>query len=319
MGMPSSHETAGYSRAFNNYLETLADHDEQWEGGLHLEVTRRLVGFARPQAGEACLDLGGGAGIVASALSEAVGPSGMVVSTDVSERSIEMARSRASGNTHLIKMSVEAVIFRDHTFDVVVLSRSLTHESDARAVIGEASRTLKLGGRLALFCRRRGLATRAEHAFLYELAAFVQHHPVNLPQQFLGYPGLADRREVETALTTAGFDQITFGDVVTGGRADDAAAWNREMMRCWPAARILLGGLGAAKRLQFEEQIGRVMATLGEEAFCYHHPYLLATGVKVRDAPPRAAEAPAVNHRGGAIPPDAWPASAKPAWPPWQP
>jgi SAM-dependent methyltransferase len=181
-------------------------------------------------------------------------------------------------------MGGEDVIFRDNTFDVVVLSRSIAYESDAYRVIGEATRTLKVGGRLVLFCRRRGLATPAEQAFLEELAGFVRQQPVNLPDQFLGYPVLADRREMELALRMAGLDHITFGDVVTGGRAVDAAAWNREMMGCWPAARILLGALAGGKRQQFDERIGRVMETLGDEAYRYHHPYLLAAGVRAPDA-----------------------------------
>jgi hypothetical protein len=84
----------------------------------------------------------------------------------------------------------------------------------------------------------------------------------------------------------AGLDHITFGDVVTGGRAEDAAAWNREMMGCWPAARILLGALAGGKRQQFDERIDRVMRTLGDEAYRYHHPYLLAAGVRAREATP---------------------------------
>jgi SAM-dependent methyltransferase len=289
MGSPSSRETAGYDRALTGFLHTLADHDDQWEGGLHREVATRLVDLTGAEAGEACLDIGGSAGIVTTALSRAVGPDGWVVTTDISEPSIELARSRPTGHTHLMKMAGDDVIFRDHTFDVVVLSRSITHEPDPDVVIAEATRALKLGGRLALFCRRRGLATPAEQAFLDELGVFVKHHPLNLPHQFLGYPGLADRAEVESALTAAGLARVTFGDVVTGGRADDAAAWNREMMRCWPAAAILLRGLGATKRLQFEGQIERIMATLGDEAFRYHHPYLLATGIKVRDQPSAVA------------------------------
>jgi hypothetical protein len=137
-----------------------------------------------------------------------------------------------------------------------------------------------VGGRLVLFCRRRGLATPAEQAFLEELATFVRQQPVNLPEQFLGYQGLADRREMELALRMAGLDHITFGDVITGGRAADAAAWNREMMGCWPAARILLGALAGGKREQFDERIAQVMGTLGDEAYRYHHPYLLAAGVR---------------------------------------
>lgn len=288
MGMPRARETTGYDRALDDFLDAFADHDEQWAGGLHLAVAARLVGLAQPQAGEACLDIGGGDGSVAAGLSEAVGPSGSVVSLDISQRSIEMARSRAAGNMHLIKMSGGDVIFRDQTFDVVVLSKSIAYASDAYAIIGESTRILKVGGRLALFCRRRGLATRAEQVFLDELGAFLQQQGVTLPEQFLGYPGLADRREFELVLRTAGFDHIAFGDVVTGGQTADAVAFDQEMMRCWPAARILLGALAGRKRLAFDEQIERMMGALGDEAFRYHHPYLLATGVKARDVPTSA-------------------------------
>ncbi len=204
MGTPSVRETAGYERALGEFLNVFADHDEQWAGGLHREVAARLVHLAQPRGGEACLDIGGGAGAVATALSDAVGPSGSVVSLDVSERSLELARARAVANVHVMRMSGGDVIFRDGTFDVVVLSRSIAYAPDADAVIREAIRTLKTGGRLALFCRRRGLATRAEEVFLEELDTFVQHQPVNVPKRFLRYPGLADRRELEPALLAAG-------------------------------------------------------------------------------------------------------------------
>jgi SAM-dependent methyltransferase len=280
LGTPSADNTPGRDRALEEFLDTFADHDEQWAGKLHLKVAARLVELARPQPGEACLDIGGGDGIVATALGEAAGPNALVVSLDLGRRSIEVARSQAGGTTHRIRGSSADVMFRDHTFDVVVLSRSIAYESDAYAVIGEATRTLKVGGRLALFCRRRGLATPAEEAFLDELAVFLRQQGVVLPDRFLNYPGLADRRELELALRMAGLVDITFGDVVTGGRTADAAAFNDEMMRCWPAARVLLGVLAGKKRLQFDEQIDRVMQPLGDDAFQYHHPYLLAAGTK---------------------------------------
>jgi SAM-dependent methyltransferase len=283
MGSPTVRE-AGYDHALDRFLNVFADHDEQWAGGLHREVAARLVTLAGPTSGESCLDIGGGAGDVAAALGEAVGPSGSVVSLDISERSVELARARAGPNMHLMRMSADDVIFRDRTFDVVVLSKSIAYASDAVAVIGEAIRTLKTGGRLALFCRRRGLATRAEEAFLDELNAFVRHQPVTVPDRFLGYPGLADRRDLDPALRAAGLDHITFGDVVTGGRATDVAAFDREMMRCWPAARILLEALAGTKRLQFDARIEAAMRELGDDALRYHHPYLLASGIKTGPA-----------------------------------
>lgn len=271
---------AGYARALTRFLNVFADHDEQWAGGLHREVAARLVTLACPAAGESCLDIGGGAGEVAAALGAAVGPRGSVVSLDVDAQSVEMARSRATPNIHLMQMSADDVIFRDATFDVVVVSKSIAYATDATAVIREAIRTLKPGGRLVLFCRRRGLATRAEEAFLELLNAFVRHQPVTVPDRFLGYPGLADRGDLDPALRSAGLDDITFGDVVTGGRATDVAAFDREMMRCWPAARILLEPLAGAKRAQFDARVEAVMRPLGEDGLRYHHPYLLARGVK---------------------------------------
>jgi SAM-dependent methyltransferase len=275
----------GHDRALEDFLDTFADHDEQWAGSLHLTVAARLVDLARPKPGDACLDIGGGDGIVAAALGEAVGPSALVGSIDLGQRSIELAGSHDAGNTHRLRGSSDDVMFRDQTFDVVVLSRSISYESDAYAVIGEATRILKVDGRLALFCRRRGLGTPAEEVFLDQLAAFLRQQGVVLPDQFLGYPGLADRRELELALRMAGLHSIVFGDVVTGGQAADAAAFDAEMMGCWPAARILLGSLAGRKRLEFDERIGRIMRALGDEGFRYHHPYLLAAGTKAGALP----------------------------------
>jgi ubiquinone/menaquinone biosynthesis C-methylase UbiE len=282
LGTTSARNTPGRDRALEDFLDSFADHDEQWAGLLHLKVAARLVDLARPQPGEACLDIGGGDGIVASALADAVGPGTLVVSIDLGRRSMELAGSETASNTHRIKGRGGEVMFRDHTFDVVVLSRSIAYESDAYAVIGEATRTLKIGGRLALFCRRRGLATTAEAAFLDQLRLVLQQQGVTLPEEFLSYPGLADRRELDLALRMAGLDHIVFGDVVTGGQTADAAAFSLEMMRCWPGARILLASLAGRKREQFEWRIGRVMQALGDEAFRYHHPYLVAAGTRAR-------------------------------------
>lgn len=277
---------AGDALALEQFLAVFADHDEQWAGGLHREVAARLVTLAQPARAESCLDIGGGTGDVAIALSDAVGPAGSVVTVGITELSAQLAPLRAAPNVHLMRMSADGVIFRDGTFDVVVLSRSIAYAPDAGAVIGEAIRTLKPGGRLVLFCRRRGLATRAEEAFLGELDTFVRHQPVTVPDRFLGYPGLADRGELGPALRAAGLDQVTFGDVVTGGRAADVGAFDREMMRCWPAARILLAALGGTKRAQFDARIAEVMRLLGADGLRYHHPYLLARGVKAGSATP---------------------------------
>jgi SAM-dependent methyltransferase len=274
----------GFERALTLFLSAFSDHDEQWAGGLHRPVADRLVALARPLPGDSCLDIGGGDGIVAAALGEAVGAGGVVVSVDIGARSVAVARNPRAANMHLMRMGADDVIFRDGTFDVVVLSTSIAYATDVDAVIAEAVRTLKVGGRLALFCRRRGLATPAEEAFLAELHSFMSDQPVVVPDRFLSYPPKADRRELEAGLRAAGLGIVTFGDVVTGGRAADVGAFNAEMMRCWPGARLLLASLAGSKRRQFDLRVVAVMRTLPGEALRYHHPYLVASAVKIRSA-----------------------------------
>ena len=142
-----------------------------------------------------------------------------------------------------MRMSAEDVIFRDGTFDVVVLSRSIAYASDAVAVIREAIRTLKPGGRLVLFCRRRDLATRAEEAFLAELHAFVREQPIAVPDRFLTYPGSPIGATSSATLRDAGLERVAFGDVVTGGRAVD-------VRRLRPRDDALLAGSANRPRLR---------------------------------------------------------------------
>ena len=112
----------------------------------------------------------------------------------------------------------------------------------------------------------------------------MQEQPFTVPGRFLTYPGLAGRRDIEAVLRDAGMERVVFGDVVTGGRASDAAAFGREMMRCWPGARIVLDALAGRKRRMFEARVDGLMRGLGEDAFRYHHPYLLASGIRAAPA-----------------------------------
>jgi hypothetical protein len=72
-------------------------------------------------------------------------------------------------------------------------------------------------------------------------------------------------------------------------------------MGCWPAARILLGALAGGKRQQFDERIVRVMGTLGDEAYRYHHPYLLAAGVRGSEGTPARPAQPPIQRAAGSV------------------
>ena len=293
MGGPNARATSAYDRALLEALDSLAADDDQWGGVLHLTVARRLVELVAPRPGDSCLDVGGGDGAVAGALAAAV-KGGTVVSVDLRLRTLTSAGAAplALANTHRVRGDRDEIIFRDNTFDVVVLSRSIAYEQDAGMIVVEASRTLKVGGRIALFCRRRGLATVAEQAYLDLLESFVDKSGINLPARFLAYPGWADRRQVDIVLRSLGFDDCVFGDVVTGGRAAGAADWNREMAAIWPAARIVVNAIGGRTRTAFEARVDTLMHLLGEDGYRFHHPYLLVAATKRRDTVTTGAAPP---------------------------
>ena len=267
------------------FLEEVAPSYDEWQGGLHQRLAERLVGFAAVRLGERCLDLGAGTGLVADLLSQQVGDAGSVVSTDVTERMLDVARQRlratgTSANTTFAAMPIDDVVFRDDTFDLVTLGRSLGYLASPHSVLKEARRILKPDGRVAFFCRRRSLTTPAERIFFAALERLAADHPIRLPDSSPELSDLGERGALASLLTVVGLEPIRYSEMVTGGHAEDAASWNEVMVQTWPAARFLLGGLGAGPRAAFERELEVEMAALAEDAYRYHHPYLFAVAAK---------------------------------------
>ena len=101
--------------------------------GLHRYWKRRLIGLARPQAGERALDLCCGTGDLALALARR---GAKVTGVDFSERMLEMAQSRtvaASGFTfhvsrstpHYVRADAQCIPCPDGSFDIVTVGYGL--------------------------------------------------------------------------------------------------------------------------------------------------------------------------------------------------
>jgi ubiquinone/menaquinone biosynthesis C-methylase UbiE len=140
-------------------------------------VRDRLLAIADPGAGAACVDLGAGTGFVALALAPRVGS---VLAVDISP---VMAESLAARATQAGLENVRTEVADLRTFrrpsasaDLVVSSYALHHlrDQDKRALVAEAARWLRPGGRLVVADMMFGRgATRRDRDILRDKVALL--------------------------------------------------------------------------------------------------------------------------------------------------
>jgi len=113
--------------------------------------------FAALQPGESVLDLGSGGGIDALLAAREVGEAGRVVGIDMTDDMLELARRNAAeggfGNVEFRKGFIEdlaAAGIEDGQFDVVISNCVINLSTDKPAVLREAYRVLKPGGRFVV-------------------------------------------------------------------------------------------------------------------------------------------------------------------------
>jgi ubiquinone/menaquinone biosynthesis C-methylase UbiE len=150
-------------------------HTHVTSGGGFGQVRDRLLAIADPGAADACVDLGAGTGFVALALAPLVGS---VLAVDISPA---MAASLAERATRAGLENVRTEVADLRTFtrpaasaDLVVSSYALHHlrDEDKRALIAEAARWLRPGGRIVVADMMFGRgATRRDREILRDKAA----------------------------------------------------------------------------------------------------------------------------------------------------
>ncbi len=129
-------------------------------GGLPETAVLASLGCGNPTAvaelreGEVVLDLGSGGGIDVLLSARRVGPTGRAYGLDMTEEMLALARRNAAEagatNVEFLKGRIEEIPLPAETVDVVISNCVVNLSPDKEAVLAEAFRVLRPGGRLGI-------------------------------------------------------------------------------------------------------------------------------------------------------------------------
>jgi arsenite methyltransferase len=156
-----------------------------------------LLADLRP--GERVLDLGSGAGLDVLLSAKRVAPGGHAYGVDMTDEMLAVARTNqaraAVTNATFLKGTIEEIPLSDSSVDVVISNCVINLAADKRAVLREAHRVLRPGGRFAV----------SDMVALSELAPEVKR---SLDQWAGCVAGTISIDEYTSALRDAGFKDV---------------------------------------------------------------------------------------------------------------
>ncbi len=135
-----------YNEKSRESYNKLADHyDSSFEGRFTLDFKNLLLEEISAGPGTRVLDVACGNGTLLSMLAEKFGITGFGV--DISEKMIENARLKYP-EMIFQTAGCEKIPFDERSFDMLTVCAAYHHFPDVKAFASEASRLLKIGGRL---------------------------------------------------------------------------------------------------------------------------------------------------------------------------
>ncbi len=157
---------------------------------------------ARLVPGHRVLDVATGTGISAKGALDAVGPSGSVLATDISQEMVAKARERLSQfpNAAVTLEDGQALSFPDASFDAVMCSLGLMFFPEPARGLASFHRVLRPGGRAAV-----SVKVALERSYNFRINVVIARHKAGLADAVARLFALGDEARLKSMFSAAGF------------------------------------------------------------------------------------------------------------------
>lgn len=216
------------------------------------QSTQKLVTLAGIKKGDQILDIACGTGVVTKKISSRVGNSGKIVSFDISNKALSIAKKFNSTKKNIEFIQADAeTIFLKNQFDVITCQYALFFFPNSKKALCNAKRVLKKGGTLAVSVHGHNTPF-----FSCILDAVMKFIPDYVP---LGAPNLdrfGSQKALKAEVKNSGFSNIkakTFVFKYSPGEFSDY--WNNYLKYVAKPLKEKLDKLPTKKRGELRELV----------------------------------------------------------------